>query len=183
MIFLLGNCYVIVLNLECDFVGVVVMGLYVDFVEGMKVKCMGCILEVLVGCGLLGCVVNILGVLIDGKGLVDNDGFFVVEVIVLGVIDCQFVDQLVQIGYKVVDFMILIGCGQCELIIGDCQIGKIVLVIDVIINQCDFGIKCIYVVIGQKVFIIFNVVCKLEEYGVLVNIIVVVVIVFEFVVL
>lgn len=61
MIELLGGCYVIVLNLECDLVGVVVMGFYVDLVEGMMVKCIGCILEVLVGCGLLGCVVNILG--------------------------------------------------------------------------------------------------------------------------
>lgn len=87
MIFLSGNRYVIVLNFERDFVGAVVMGSYVDFVEGMKVKCIGRILEVSVGRGLLGRVVNILGVLIDGKGSLDYDGFFVVEVIVSGVIE------------------------------------------------------------------------------------------------
>lgn len=70
MIELLGNCYVLVLNFECDLVGVVVMGLYVDLCEGMKVIGIGCILEVFVGFELLGCVVNILGELIDGKGLI-----------------------------------------------------------------------------------------------------------------
>lgn len=183
MIEFLGGVYGMVLNLEQDFVGVVVLGEYQGFVEGMNVKCIGCILEVLVGLELLGCVVDVLGNLIDGKGLIDVKVIDVVEKVVLGVIWCKLVDQLVQIGYKLVDVMILVGCGQCELIIGDCQIGKIVFVVDVIINQKDSGIKCVYVVIGQKQFIIVNVVCKLEENGVLVNIIVVVVSVFEFVVL
>lgn len=183
MIELLNNIFVLVLNLECDLVGVVVLGGYEYLCEGDVVKIIGCILEVLVGLELLGCVVNVFGELIDGKGLIVVQVIVLVECVVLGVIWCKLVDQLVQIGYKFVDLMILIGCGQCELVIGDCQIGKIVLVIDVVINQKDIGIKCVYVVIGQKVLIVVNIVCKLEENGVLVYIVVVVVIVFELVVM
>ena len=173
MIELPGNRYAIALNLERDSVGAVVMGPYADLAEGMTVKCTGRILEVPVGRGLLGRVVNTLGQPIDGKGEVEHDGFSPVEVIAPGVIDRQSVDQPVQTGYKAVDSMVPIGRGQRELIIGDRQTGKTALAIDAIINQRDSGIKCIYVAIGQKASTIANVVRKLEEHGALENTIVV----------
>jgi len=174
MISLPGNRYAIALNLERDSVGAVVMGPYADLAEGMKVKCTGRILEVPVGRGLLGRVVNTLGAPIDGKGPLENDGFSAVEAIAPGVIERQSVDQPVQTGYKSVDAMIPIGRGQRELIIGDRQTGKTALAIDAIINQRDSGIKCVYVAIGQKASTISNVVRKLEEHGALSNTIVVV---------
>ena len=115
MIALPGNRFAIALNLERDSVGAVVMGPYADLAEGMKVKCTGRILEVPVGRGLLGRVVNTLGEPIDGKGAVEHDGFSPVEMIAPGVIDRQSVDQPVQTGYKSVDAMIPIGRGQREL--------------------------------------------------------------------
>ena len=174
MIELPGGRYAIALNLERDSVGAVVMGPYADLAEGMTVKCTGRILEVPVGRGLLGRVVNTLGQPIDGKGEVEHDGFSPVEVIAPGVIDRQSVDQPVQTGYKAVDSMVPIGRGQRELIIGDRQTGKTALAIDAIIAQKDSGVKCIYVAIGQKASTIANVVRKLEEHGALANTIVVV---------
>ncbi|MBY6188750.1 F0F1 ATP synthase subunit alpha [Marinobacter hydrocarbonoclasticus] len=174
MIELPGNRYAIALNLERDSVGAVVMGPYADLAEGIKVKSTGRILEVPVGRGLLGRVVNTLGQAIDGKGPIDNDGFAPIEVIAPGVIDREGVSQPVQTGYKSVDSMIPIGRGQRELIIGDRQTGKTAMAIDAIINQKDSGIKCVYVAIGQKASTIANVVRKLEEHGALQNTIVVV---------
>ncbi|MFP3014005.1 MAG: F0F1 ATP synthase subunit alpha [Arsenophonus sp. NC-QC1-MAG3] len=173
MIALPDNRYAIALNLERDSVGAVVMGPYVNLTEGMKVKCTGRILEVPVGRGLLGRVVNTLGEPIDGKGPVEHDNFSAVEVMAPGVIDRQSVDQPVQTGYKSIDAMIPIGRGQRELIIGDRQTGKTALAIDAIINQRDSEIKCIYVAIGQKASTIASVVRKLEELGALNNTIVV----------
>ncbi|MBV7315604.1 F0F1 ATP synthase subunit alpha [Shewanella sp. NIFS-20-20] len=174
MIELPGNRYAIALNLERDSVGAVVMGPYADLAEGVKVKTTGRILEVPVGRGLLGRVVNTLGAPIDGKGPIDNDGFSPVEVIAPGVIDRKSVSQPVQTGYKAVDSMIPIGRGQRELIIGDRQTGKTAMAIDAVINQKNSGIKCVYVAIGQKASTIANVVRKLEEHGALANTIVVV---------
>ena len=173
MIALPGNRYAMALNLERDSVGAVVMGPYADLAEGMEVQCTGRILEVPVGRGLLGRVVNTLGQPIDGKGDIENDGFSPVEVIAPGVIERKSVDQPVQTGYKAVDSMVPIGRGQRELIIGDRQTGKTALAIDAIINQRNSGIKCIYVAIGQKASTIANVVRKLEEHGALANTIVV----------
>ena len=173
MIALPGNRYAMALNLERDSVGAVVMGPYADLAEGIEVQCTGRILEVPVGRGLLGRVVNTLGQPIDGKGEIENDGFSPVEVIAPGVIERKSVDQPVQTGYKAVDSMVPIGRGQRELIIGDRQTGKTALAIDAIINQRDSGIKCIYVAIGQKASTIANVVRKLEEHGALANTIVV----------
>lgn len=173
MIALPGNRYAMALNLERDSVGAVVMGPYADLAEGMEVQCTGRILEVPVGRGLLGRVVNTLGQPIDGKGEIENDGFSPVEVIAPGVIERKSVDQPVQTGYKAVDSMVPIGRGQRELIIGDRQTGKTALAIDSIINQRNSGIKCIYVAIGQKASTIANVVRKLEEHGALANTIVV----------
>jgi F-type H+-transporting ATPase subunit alpha len=173
MIELPGGRYAIALNLERDSVGAVVMGPYQDLQEGNKVQSTGRILEVPVGPGLLGRVVNTLGEPIDGKGAIDAAGFEPVEKIAPGVIERQSVDQPVQTGYKSVDAMIPIGRGQRELVIGDRQTGKTALAIDAIINQKDTGIKCVYVAIGQKASTIANVVRKLEEHGALANTIIV----------
>ncbi|MCO6546867.1 MAG: F0F1 ATP synthase subunit alpha [Gilliamella sp.] len=174
MIALPGGRYAMALNLERDSVGAVVMGPYEDLSEGMKVQCTGRILQVPVGEGLLGRVINTLGEPIDGKGSLQHDGFSPVEVVAPGVIDRKSVDQALQTGYKAVDSMIPIGRGQRELIIGDRQTGKTALAVDAIINQRDSGVKCIYVAIGQKQSTIANVVRKLEEHGALKNTIVVV---------
>ncbi|GAA4895790.1 F0F1 ATP synthase subunit alpha [Ferrimonas pelagia] len=174
MIELPGNRFAIALNLERDSVGAVVMGPYADLAEGAKVKSTGRILEVPVGRGLLGRVVNTLGEPIDGKGPIENDGFSPVEVIAPGVIEREGVSQPVQTGYKSVDAMIPIGRGQRELIIGDRETGKSALALDAIINQRDSGIKSVYVAIGQKASTVANVVRKLEEHDALKNTIVVV---------
>ncbi|UDG80555.1 ATP synthase subunit alpha [Candidatus Hartigia pinicola] len=174
MIALHKNRYSIALNLERDSVGAIVLGPYADLIEGMKVKCTGRVLEVPVGHKLLGRIVNALGQPIDGKGHIKNDGFSPIEMIAPGVIERQSVNQPVQTGYKSIDALIPIGRGQRELIIGDRQTGKTALAIDTIINQCDSGIKCIYVSIGQKASTIANVVRKLTEHGALSNTIVVV---------
>ncbi|WP_068547054.1 F0F1 ATP synthase subunit alpha [Thalassotalea crassostreae] len=174
MIELPGSRYAIALNLDRDSVGAVVMGPYADLAEGVKVKGTGRILEVPVGRGLLGRVVNTLGEPIDGKGPIDNDGFAPVERIAPGVIDRKSVDEPVQTGIKSIDSMIPIGRGQRELIIGDRQIGKSAIALDAIINQKNTGIKSIYVAIGQKASTVANVVRSLEEHGALSNTIVVV---------
>ena len=174
MIELPNGSFAMALNLERDSVGAVVMGPYLDLKEGEKVKSTGRILEVPVGKGLLGRVVNILGEPIDGKGPIENDGYSPIEVIAPGVIDRKSVDQPVQTGWKAIDSMIPIGRGQRELIIGDRQVGKTAIAIDAIINQKNTGLYSVYVAIGQKASTIANVVRKLEEHGALENTIVVV---------
>ena len=153
------------LNLEQDSVGAVVLGDYLEIIEGQKAVCTGKVLEVPVGEAMLGRVVNTLGVPIDGKGEIKAENTAPVEVVAPGVIARQSVDQPVQIGLKAVDAMVPIGRGQRELIIGDRQTGKTAVAIDAIINQKGTGIKCIYVAIGQKQSTVANVVRKLEEYG------------------
>ncbi|EKO3499336.1 F0F1 ATP synthase subunit alpha [Vibrio fluvialis] len=174
MLELPDNRFALALNLERHSVGAVVMGPYADLCEGMKVKGTGRILEVPVGNGLLGRVVNTLGQPIDGKGAITFDRMEPVEVIAPGVIDRKSVDQPIQTGYKAVDSMVPIGRGQRELIIGDRQTGKTAMAIDAIINQKSLGVKCIYVAIGQKASTIANVVRKLDEHNVLDNTIIVV---------
>ena len=153
------------LNLEQDSVGAVVLGDYLEIIEGQKAVCTGKVLEVPVGEALLGRVVNTLGTPIDGKGEISAEHTSPVEVVAPGVVARQSVDQPVQIGLKSVDAMVPIGRGQRELIIGDRQTGKTAVAIDAIINQKGTGIKCIYVAIGQKQSTVANVVRKLEEYG------------------
>ncbi|ASK78127.1 F0F1 ATP synthase subunit alpha [Paraphotobacterium marinum] len=174
MIELPNKKYALALNLERDSVGAVVMGSYSDIQEGTKVTSTGKILEVPVGKGLLGRVVNTLGEPIDGKGPISYEQTSPIEVIAPGVIDRKSVDQPLQTGYKAVDSMIPIGRGQRELIIGDRQTGKTALAIDAIINQKDSGVFSVYVAIGQKASTVANVVRKLEEHGALSNTIVVV---------
>ncbi|MGH8177686.1 MAG: F0F1 ATP synthase subunit alpha, partial [Steroidobacter sp.] len=142
----------------------VVLGEYKHIVEGDAVKTTGRILEVPVGEGLLGRVVDSLGAPIDGKGPIKAARNSPIERVAPGVVSRKSVSQPVQTGYKAIDSMVPIGRGQRELIIGDRQTGKSALAIDAIINQKDSGIKCIYVAIGQKQSSIANVVRKLEEH-------------------
>ena len=160
-----GGVYGMALNLERDTVGAVIIGDYSGISEGDTVKCTGRILEVPVGPGLLGRVVNALGDPIDGKGPIESDGTSPVEKVAPGVIARQSVDQPVQTGLKSIDSMVPIGRGQRELIIGDRQTGKTAVAIDAIINQKGTGITCIYVAVGQKASSIAGVVRKLEEFG------------------
>src|SRR6056300_373814 len=160
-----GGVYGMALNLERDSVGAVVLGDYQKLAEGQTARCTGRILEVPVGNGLLGRVVDALGNPIDGKGDIDADGTDAIEKVAPGVIARQSVDQPVQTGLKAIDAMVPIGRGQRELIIGDRQTGKTAVAIDAIINQKGTGVKCIYVAIGQKQSSIASVVRKLEEHG------------------
>lgn len=162
-----GNTFGMALNLERDSVGAVVLGAYQHISEGDKVKCTGRILEVPVGEGLLGRVVDSLGKPIDGKGDVKASGTSPIEKVAPGVIARQSVDQPLQTGLKSIDAMIPVGRGQRELIIGDRQTGKTAIAVDAIINQKGTGVKCIYVAIGQKASSIANVVRKLEEHDAL----------------
>ncbi len=160
-----GNTFGLALNLERDSVGVVILGAYEHITEGDIVKCTGRILEVPVGEGLTGRVVNALGQPIDGKGPITAQGSEPIEKIAPGVIWRQSVDQPVQSGLKSIDAMVPVGRGQRELIIGDRQTGKTAVAIDTIINQKGENMTCIYVAIGQKASSIANVVRKLEEHG------------------
>jgi len=160
-----GDTYGLALNLEQDSVGAVVLGDYKHLKEGDTVKCTGRILEVPIGEGLLGRVVDSLGKPIDGKGPIDYAGVSPIEKVAPGVIARKSVDQPVQIGLKSIDSMVPIGRGQRELIIGDRQTGKTAVAVDAIINQRGTGIKCIYVAVGQKASSIAAVVRKLEEHG------------------
>lgn len=163
-----GNgSYGLALNLERDSVGAVVLGDYTHITEGGKVRCTNRVLEVPVGAGLLGRVVNALGFPIDGKGAINAEKTFPVEKIAPGVIARQSVSQPLQTGIKAIDALVPIGRGQRELIIGDRQTGKTAIAIDAIINQKDTGVKCIYVAIGQKASSIANIVRKLEEHDAL----------------
>ena len=160
-----GGSYGLALNLEQDSVGAVVLGEYKHISEGDSVKTTGRILEVPVGEGLLGRVVDSLGNPIDGKGPIASQATSPIEKVAPGVIDRQGVSQPVQTGLKSIDSMVPIGRGQRELIIGDRQTGKTAVAIDAIINQKGGDLKCIYVAIGQKASTVANVVRKLEEFG------------------
>lgn len=165
-----------VLNLEEDNVGCVLFGDDRLVKEGDQVRRTGRIASVPVGEGLIGRVVNPLGVAIDGKGPIKESAYYPIERKALGVIDRQPVTEPLQTGIKAVDALIPIGRGQRELIIGDRQTGKTVVALDAIINQKythtkeaqERGIKpvfCVYVAIGQKGSTVANVVSILEKAG------------------
>jgi F-type H+/Na+-transporting ATPase subunit alpha len=168
-----GNTFGLALNLERDSVGAVVLGEYKHLSEGDWVRCTGRVLEVPVGEGLLGRVVDSLGAPMDGKGPIAATQFSPIEKVAPGVITRQSVDQPVQTGIKAIDAMVPIGRGQRELIIGDRQTGKTAVAIDAIINQKGTGVKCIYVAVGQKNSSIAGVVRKLEEHGAMAHTIIV----------
>ena len=160
-----GQIYGMVLNLEEDNVGAVLLGDGKSINEGDTVKTTGRVVEVPVGDALLGRVVNALGQPIDGKGPIETDKYRKIERVASGVISRKSVNTPLQTGIKAIDSMIPIGRGQRELIIGDRQTGKTAIAIDTIINQKGQNVKCIYVAIGQKASTVANIVKTLEEYG------------------
>ncbi len=164
----------IVLNLEVDNVGVIIMGEYTDIEEGQTVRSTGRIVSVPVGEALIGRVVNAVGEPVDGKGPIATDKYRKIERIAPGVVARQPVDTPVQTGIKAIDSMIPIGRGQRELIIGDRQTGKTALAIDTIINQKGKDLICVYVAIGQKQANVARVVATLEQYDAMAHTIVIV---------
>lgn len=155
----------IALNLEEDNVGCILLGPDTNIKEGDTVKTTGRIVEVPVGEGLLGRVVNALGQPIDGKGPIVAEKNMPVEGVSPNVVERQPVKEPLQTGLKAIDAMIPIGRGQRELIIGDRQTGKTAILVDTIINQKDTGIYCIYVAIGQKMSTVADLIKTLEEHG------------------
>ena len=160
-----SEVYGMVLNLEEDNVGAVLLGSHKNINEGDIVKTTGRVVEVPVGDALLGRVVNALGQPIDGKGPLQTTGYRKIERVASGVITRKSVDTPLQTGIKAIDSMVPIGRGQRELIIGDRQTGKTAIAIDTIINQKGQNVKCIYVAIGQKASTVATIVKTLEEYG------------------
>jgi F-type H+-transporting ATPase subunit alpha len=155
----------IVLNLEDDNVGVIIMGESTGIAEGQLVRSTGRIVSVPVGNGMIGRAVNAVGQPVDGKGPIESDKFRPIERIAPNVVVRKSVDTPVQTGIKAIDAMIPIGRGQRELIIGDRQTGKTALVVDTIINQKDQNLICIYVAIGQRQSQVAQVIATLEKYG------------------
>lgn len=160
-----GEIFGMVLNLEEDNVGCVLLGSDRKIKEGDTVKRTGRIVEVPVGDAMIGRVVNSLGQPIDGKGSIETDKFSPVEKIAPGVITRKSVDEPLQTGIKAIDALFPIGRGQRELIIGDRQTGKTALAIDAIINQKHEDVLCIYVAIGQKRSTVAQIVDTLEKHG------------------
>ena len=143
------DTYGMILNLEEEVVGVVVLGDDTNIKEGQSVKRTKQIVEVKVGDALLGRVVNALGEPVDDLGPIKSDTYRPIERVAPGVMTRKSVHEPLMTGLKVIDSMIPIGRGQRELIIGDRQTGKTALAIDTIINQKDSDVICIYVAIGQ----------------------------------
>ena len=162
-----GEVYGMVMNLEEDNVGAVLLGDSKDINEGDTVKTTGRVVEVPVGDEMIGRVVNALGQPIDGKGPINAKKSRQIERVASGVISRKSVDTPLQTGIKAIDAMIPIGRGQRELIIGDRQTGKTAIAIDTIINQKGQDVLCIYVAIGQKSSTIASIVKTLEEHGAL----------------
>ena len=167
-----GEIFGMVLNLEKDNVGAAILGNATTIKEGDVVKRTGRIVEVPVGKGLVGRVVNALGQPIDGKGPIETETYRRVEVKAPGIIQRKSVHEPLQTGLKAIDSLVPIGRGQRELIIGDRQTGKTAVAIDAIINQQNENSKenpcyCIYVAIGQKQSTVAQVVDKLRENGAL----------------
>ena len=160
-----GEVYGMVLNLEEDNVGAVLLGDKHSISEGDTVKTTGRVVEVPVGDVMLGRVVDALGQPIDGKGPIESKKFRQIERVASGVISRKSVDTPLQTGIKAIDAMVPIGRGQRELIIGDKQTGKTAIAVDTIINQKGKGVKCIYVAIGQKASTVASIVNTLEEFG------------------
>jgi F-type H+-transporting ATPase subunit alpha len=153
------------LNLEEDNVGVIIAGDDTHIQEGNLVRRTERLASVPVGGGVLGRVIDALGVPMDGKGEIEAEERLPVEIVAPGIIKRQPVKQPLQTGIKAIDSMIPIGRGQRELIIGDRKTGKSAIAVDTIINQADQDVKCIYVAIGQKDSSVAGLVASLEEAG------------------
>ena len=160
-----GDVRGMVLNLEEDNVGVVLLGDDRLIKEGDTVRRTGRIVEVPCGDAMIGRVVNALGQPVDGRGPIETKDFRRVEIKAPGIVKRQPVKEPLQTGIKAIDAMIPIGRGQRELIIGDRQTGKTAVATDTIINQKGAGVVCIYVAIGQKRSTVAQVVEKLRQYG------------------
>ncbi len=160
-----GDVFGMVLNLEEDNVGAVLLGDHKSINEGDLVKTTGRVVEVPAGDAMTGRVVNALGQPIDKKGPIEATAYRPVERVASGVISRKSVDTPIQTGIKAIDTMVPIGRGQRELIIGDRQTGKTAIAVDTIINQKNQGVHCIYVAIGQKASTVAGIVKTLEEYG------------------
>ncbi|MBI2098800.1 F0F1 ATP synthase subunit alpha [Candidatus Uhrbacteria bacterium] len=169
-----GGIFGVVLNLEEETVGAMILGDASAIKEGDIVKRTGKILSVPVGESLVGRVIDPLGRPLDGKGLIKEKAFYPIEKVAPGVLAREMVSEPLQTGIKAVDSMIPIGRGQRELIIGDRQTGKTAVAIDTIINQKGKGVICIYVAIGQKESKVARIVAKLEEAGAMEHTIIVV---------
>ena len=162
-----NDVFGMVMNLEENNVGAILLGDVTSVKEGDTVKCTGRILEVPVGEEFLGRVINPLGQPLDGKGPIKTNKFRPVDIKATGVMDRQKVCEPLQTGIKVLDALVPIGRGQRELIIGDRQTGKTSIAVDTIINQKDKDVICIYVAIGQKESTVASVVDKLKRYDAL----------------
>ena len=160
-----GGVFGVVLNLEEDTVGAVILGDTTKIKEGDTVRGLGRILSIPVSDDIVGRVVDPLGNPIDGKGKINATKFFPIEKVAPGVMTRKSVGVPLQTGIKAIDALIPIGRGQRELIIGDRQVGKTAIAIDTIINQKGQNVKCIYVAIGQKESKIAKIVAKLEAAG------------------
>jgi F-type H+-transporting ATPase subunit alpha len=162
-----NNVIGLALNLEEDNVGVIIAGDDTHIQEGNLVRRTERLASVPVGEGVLGRVIDALGVPMDGKGEIEAKETLPVEIVAPGIIKRQPVKQPLQTGIKAIDAMIPIGRGQRELIIGDRKTGKSAIAVDTIINQADQDVKCIYVAIGQKDSSIAGLLASLEEAGAL----------------
>ena len=162
-----GEVYGMVLNLEEDNVGAVLLGNQKNINEGDTVKTTGRVVEVPVGDAMLGRVVNALGQPIDGKGPIETDRYRQIERVASGVISRKSVDTPLQTGIKAIDSMVPIGRGQRELIIGDRQTGKTSIAMDAILNQKGKDCICIYVAIGQKASTVAQLVNTLKKHDAL----------------
>ena len=160
----IGETQAMVMDLEEDNIAAVLLGNDMDIVKGTKVSSTGRVIEVPVGDGLLGRVINALGKPIDGKGNIVAEEYRQIEANAPGVIERHPVDEPLQTGIKLIDSMIPIGKGQRELIIGDRQTGKTAIAIDTIINQRGKNVKCIYVAIGQKNSTVAQIIEKLDSF-------------------
>ena len=153
------------LNLEEDNIGAVVMGDWEGLREGDQVRRMGRVLDIPVGDGYLGRVVNALGAPIDGGAAIETSARRQIDVVAPGIVKRQPVKEPLQTGIKAIDAMIPIGRGQRELIIGDRQTGKTAIAIDAILNQKDTGVLCIYCAVGQRAGMVAGVVETFREHG------------------
>lgn len=153
----------VVVNLEEEEVGIIVLGDFLGIKEGDEVRSTGELLSIPVGDAFLGRVINPLGDPVDGKGTIPSKTRNPMEQIASGVVHRQSVNTPLQTGIKAIDAMIPIGRGQRELIIGDRSTGKTAIAVDAIINQKDEGVICIYVAIGQKTSRIAQVIADLDE--------------------
>ncbi|MGL4369209.1 MAG: F0F1 ATP synthase subunit alpha, partial [Spirochaetota bacterium] len=160
-----NGAYGTVFNLEESTIGAVVLGDYLTIQEGDTVKRLDRVLATPVGEGLLGRVINPLGIPLDGKGPINSTKMRPVEFLAPGIADRQPVKEPLQTGIKAIDAMIPIGRGQRELIIGDRKTGKTAIAVDTIINQKGKDVICVYVAIGQKASTVSGVVEKLQQNG------------------